>query len=237
MAGLFDHECAACAIRVVICDDHELIRQALRTVIDGEPDMEIIGEASDGNQAVALAIELRPDAIVMDIEMPGLSGIEATRRIKKALPDVTILVLTVHDSYEYVLRILEAGASAYLTKGIVSRDIPNVIRAAMNGESTLSEDILKQLINYALEFRSTGSSGSVPNLLTDRELELILMVAEGKSNKVIAKTLNLSENTVKKYMMSIFDKLGVHSRTAAVIAAQQVGLLTPTMQPTAPLVD
>ena len=139
-------------IRVLIADDHDLIRQALRTVIDEEPDMEVVGEASDGEQAVTKALELQPDAVLMDIQMPKLSGVEATERIKRQLPEVIVLVLTVHDSNEYILRILEAGASGYLTKGIISKDIPAAIRAAINGESILSEEILRKLLTYALRY-------------------------------------------------------------------------------------
>lgn len=216
-------------IRVLVCDDHDLIRQALRAVVNAEPDMEVVGEASDGDQAVALARELEPDAVVMDIEMPGASGVEATKRIKNFLPDTTILVLTVHDSNEYILRTLEAGATAYLTKGIISKEIPAAIRSAMSGESILSEQILRNLLNYALQFPDCDVNTHTNGELTEREIDVLRLTAKGCSNKTIGRTLNLSENTVKKYMMSIFDKLGVHSRTAAVITAQQTGLLSSDM--------
>jgi DNA-binding NarL/FixJ family response regulator len=212
-------------IRVVICDDHDLIRHALRNVINAEPDMEVTGEASDGEQAVAVVSRLRPDVVVMDIQMPGVSGIEATRRIKRLLPDVAILVLTVHDSKEYILRILEAGATGYLTKGIISKEVPAAIRAALSGESILSEQILKKLLDYALQFPNTNQADTRGTTLTERELDILTLAAKGLSNKTIASRLCLRENTVKKYMMSVFDKLGVHSRTAAVITAQQRGLL------------
>ncbi|MBN1629551.1 MAG: response regulator transcription factor [Thermoleophilia bacterium] len=211
-------------IRVLICDDHDLIRQALRSVISAEPDMDVIAEAADGEEAVALATDLQPDAVVMDIQMPKLSGIEATRRIKQNSPNASVLVLTVHDDNEYILRILEAGASGYLTKGIISQDIPIAIRSACNGESMLSEEILRKLLNYALQFPSSSPARIAKPDLTDREVELLSLAAKGYSNKSIANILNITENTVKKYMMTVFDKLGVHSRTAAVIAAQQLGL-------------
>lgn len=212
--------------RVLICDDHDLIRRALRTVINSEPDMQIVGEAPDGGQAVALARELRPDAVVMDIEMPELSGIEATRAIKELLPGATILVLTVHDDYEYILGVLEAGATGYLTKGIISNEIPSAIRGAMSGESILSDEILKKLLTYARQSRATDSPFPAVPDLTERELELLRLTAKGYSNKIISRELGLTENTVKKYMMSVFTKLGVRSRTAAVIRAQQIGLLS-----------
>lgn len=213
-------------IRVLIADDHDLIRQALRAVIDDEPDMQVIGEACDGEQAVALALELKPDAVVMDIQMPKLSGVEATGRIKERLPDVIILVLTVHDSNEYILRILEAGATGYLTKGIISKDIPAAIRAAISGESILSEEILRKLLTYALRYPTRQQALDSQTTLTERETEMLELVAQGASNKVIATQLNLSQNTVKKYMMGIFTKLGATSRTGAVITAQQIGLLS-----------
>ena len=159
--------------RVLIADDHDLIRQALRAVIDEEPDMQVVGEASDGEQAVTEALALQPDAVVMDIQMPKLSGIEATRRIKEQIPDVTVLVLTVHDSNEYILRILEAGASGYLTKGIISKDIPAAIRAAIGGESILSEEILRKLLNYALRFPTRSPEVDTDTTLTERETEIL----------------------------------------------------------------
>lgn len=213
-------------IRVLICDDHDLVRQALRGVISREPDMEIVGEAADGEEAVAQASRLRPDAVVMDIQLPRMSGIEATRRIKELLPEATVLVLTIHDSNEYILRILQAGATGYLTKGIIGREIPRAIRAAVSGESILSEEILRKLLAYALRFPIPVDSGDSDKRLSAREIEIIELAARGCSNKVIAHALNLSENTVKKYMASIFDKLGVRSRTAAVITAQQAGILS-----------
>lgn len=214
-------------IRVLIADDHDLIRQALRAVIDDEPDMQVVDEASDGEEAVAKALALLPDAVLMDIQMPKLSGVEATRRIKQQLPDVIVLVLTVHDSNEYILRILEAGASGYLTKGIISKDIPAAIRAAINGESILSEEIMRKLLTYALRYPTRQQvDEETPTTLTEREAEILELVAQGASNKVIASELNLSQNTVKKYMMGIFTKLGATSRTGAVINAQQIGLLS-----------
>lgn len=213
-------------IRVIVCDDHELIRKALRTVINSESDMEVVGEAVDGEDAVAKAAELQPDAVVMDIQMPKISGIEATRRIKEMLPNVIIIVLTIHDSNEYILRILEAGATGYLTKGIISSEIPNAIRMATSGGSILSEDILQKLLHYALRYPTKVGTVAVDIPLTERELEILELVAQGASNKIIAAHLLLAENTVKKYMMSIFTKLDARSRTAAVIAAQQMGLLS-----------
>lgn len=223
-----DEDHAKQKTRILVCDDHDLIRQALRAVINSEPDMQVAGEASDGEQAVAQALALRPDAVVMDIQMPGVSGIEATRRIKKLLPEVTILVLTVHDSNEHILSILGAGATGYLTKGVISKEIPIAIRAALCGESILSEEVLKKLLDYALRFPDEEVGKQLGGgTLTDREQEVLRLAAKGYSNKTIASKLMLSENTVKKYMVAVFEALGVHSRTAAVITAQRMGLIDP----------
>lgn len=210
---------------VLICDDHYLIRQALRQIIDRQPDMEVIGEAADGEEAVALACDLRPTAIMMDIEMPRLSGVEATQRIRRLLPEVIVVALTVHDSTEYLIGILEAGATGYITKSAMSADLPTVLRAAICGESILSNELLKKLIMYASQFLPTVNTTPIVSILTEKERHMLMMAGRGFSNKMIASSLDLTENTVKKYMKLLFDKLGVHSRTAAVTVAHKHGLL------------
>jgi DNA-binding NarL/FixJ family response regulator len=212
--------------RVLIADDHKFIRQALRSCLDKEQDMEVIGEATDGEQAVALAAELRPDVVIMDIEMPVLNGLEATRQIRKVSPDTIILVLTVHDDREYILHILEAGAAGYLTKRAMGKEIACAIRAVISGESILSEDIMKQLLAYALRYPTQPVVLDHGEKLTARETQVLELVAKGASNKAIAQTLNLSLNTVKKYLAGIFDKLQASSRTSAVINAQRAGLIS-----------
>ena len=212
--------------RVLIADDHKFIRQALRSCLDKEQDMEVIGEAADGEQAVRLSAQLRPDAIIMDIEMPVLNGLEATRQIRKVSPDTIILVLTVHDDREYILHILEAGAAGYLTKKAMGKEIACAIRAVIDGESILSQDIMKQLLTYAFRYPTQPVVLDHGEKLTAREIQVLELVAKGASNKTIAQTLNLSLNTVKKYMMGIFDKLQASSRTSAVINAQRAGLIS-----------
>lgn len=213
-------------IRVLIADDHKFIRQALRSCLDKEQDMEVIGEATDGEQAVRLSAQLRPDAIIMDIEMPVLNGLEATRQIRKVSPDTIILVLTVHDDREYILQILEAGAAGYLTKKAMGKEIACAIRAVIGGESILSQDIMKQLLTYASRYLAQPVVLDHGEKLTAREIQVLELVAKGASNKAIAQTLDLSLNTVKKYLMGIFDKLQASSRTSAVINAQRAGLIS-----------
>lgn len=212
-------------IRVLICDDHELIRHALRDVISREPDMVVCGQASNGEEVIALADDLRPDALIMDIEMPRLSGIEATRRIKRSLPQAKILALTIHDDSEYILQILEAGATSYLTKGIITKEIPNAIRAIISGEAILSNTVLDKLLKHVDHFYTAPNIDGGPVVLTDREKQILALVARGYTNKSVGNDLDLTENTVKKYMTVIFEKLGVHSRVGAVLTAQQSGLL------------
>lgn len=212
-------------IRVLVCDDHELVREALRAIISREPDMEVVGEACDGVQAVDLAAELRPDAIIMDIQMPRVSGVVAAQRISGLLPEATILVLTVHDDIEYILRMLQVGVTSYLTKEVLSRHIPVAIRAARHGESLISEDMLKKLLVRALRPGSEDEGSAIRDRLTERETAVLELAAKGYSNKSIAGQLGITENTVKKYMKEVFDKLNVYSRTAAVITAQQKGVI------------
>jgi DNA-binding NarL/FixJ family response regulator len=213
-------------IRVLVCDDHDLIRHALRSVFQDESDMEVVGEAADGEEAVELVSILRPDAVIMDISMPKLSGIEATERIKRTFPDTVVLVLTIHETSEFIFRILEAGANGYITKGIITRGMPNIIRSAVGGESILSEDVLKRLLEYASRtHREANVSENLAYILTPREVAMLRLVAQGETNKGVGRCLSLSENTIKKCMMGIFAKLGVNSRASAVMAARNAGLL------------
>jgi len=211
-------------LRVLIADDHPLVREALRQALDGEEDMEVVAEAADGEEAVKLASELRPDAAVMDIVMPRLNGIEATRKIKQTAPDMAILILTAYDDDEYVLGLLEAGAAGYLLKSARGRDLAGAIRAIKSGESVLHPKIIAKLLKRAMVAPTEEHKTS--DLLSERESEILKLVALGMSNKEIADKLFLSERTIKGHLTNIFNKLNVASRSEAIVKGLQWGLVT-----------
>jgi len=211
-------------LRVLIADDHPLVREALRQALDGEEDMEVVAEAADGEEAVKLASELRPDAAVMDIVMPRLNGIEATRKIKQTAPDIAILILTAYDDDEYVLGLLEAGAAGYLLKSARGRDLAGAIRAIKSGESVLHPKIIAKLLKRAMV--ALAEEHKTSDLLSERESEILKLVALGMSNKEIADKLFLSERTIKGHLTNIFNKLNVASRSEAIVKGLQWGLVT-----------
>jgi len=214
------------AIRIVLADDHPLIRQALRHVLERESDFEIMAEASDGEEAVKLATELAPNVVIMDISMPKLNGLEATRQIKAQCPSIVVLVLTVHDDSEHILGILEAGAAGYLTKSIFGDEVIHAVRALLAGETVLSTSVSQQVIRYALKHVKKPVQLDTGEKITGRELEVLRLAARGLSNKDIAIELELSLRTVKSHLAEIFGKLHVGSRTEAVIVALRAGILT-----------
>lgn len=215
--------------RIMLADDHPLLRQALRNVLEKQHDCEVIAEASDGEEAVKLAIELTPDIVIMDISMPNLNGLEATRQIKANCPTIGILVLTVHNDSEYVLSILQAGASGYLTKSVYGDEVITAVRALVCGETILSPSVSKQILKYAFQHIAKPAkplSLDVGDKLTARELEVLRLMAKGISNKDIALRLGLSLRTVKGYLTDLFLKLQVASRTEAAIVSLRKGILT-----------
>jgi len=211
-------------LTVLIADDHPLVREALRQALDSEDDMEIVGEAAEGEEAVKLASELKPDVAVMDIIMPKLNGIEATRRIKEIAPDIAILILTAYDDDEYVLGLLDAGAAGYLLKSARGRDLVGAIRAIRSGESVLHPKIIAKLLKRATMTPAREHKAS--DLLTERESEILNLVTSGMSNKEIAEKLFLSQRTVKAHLTNIFNKLNVASRSEAIVKGLQWGLVT-----------
>jgi len=211
-------------LRVLIADDHPLVREALHQALDGEEDMEVVAEAGDGEEAVNLATELKPDVVVMDIVMPGLNGIEATRRLKQIAPDIAILILTAYDDDEYVLGLLDAGAAGYLLKSARGRDLAGAIRAIRSGESVLHPNIIAKLLKRATV--APAKEHKSRELLSARESEVLRMVALGMSNKEIADTLSLSQRTIKAHLTNTFNKLNVASRSEAIVKGLQWGLVT-----------
>ncbi len=213
-------------ITIMLADDHPLLRQALRSVLEKQSDFEIIAEASDGEEAVRLAVELVPNVVIMDIGMPKLNGLEATRQIKAKCPSIAILVLTVHDDSEHILSILEAGASGYLTKSVFGKEVIHAVCGVMDGGTILSASISQQIIKHALRHITKPLPLDGGEKITCRELEILRLAASGIGNKDIAQNLDLSERTVKGYLAGVFSKLNVSSRTEAVISALRAGFFT-----------
>jgi len=211
-------------LTVLIADDHPLVREALHRALEGEEDIEVVAEASDGEEAVKFASELKPDVAVMDIVMPKLNGIEATRKIKEIAPDTAILILTAYDDDEYVLGLLDAGAAGYLLKSARGRDLVGAIRAIRSGESVLHPKIIAKLLKRATIAPAWEHKAS--ELLSERESEVLKLVTSGMSNKEIAEKLFLSQRTIKAHLTNIFNKLNVASRSEAIVKGLQWGLVT-----------
>jgi DNA-binding NarL/FixJ family response regulator len=215
------------SLRVVICDDHALFRRGLEMVLENEPDIEVVGEATDGIQAVEKAQELMPDVILMDVRMPKRSGIEATQQIKELLPHVKILVLTISDDEADLYDSIKAGAAGYLLKEISTDEVADAIRSVWAGHSRISPAMASKLLTefQAMTKRADDRQQIAPPRLTDRELEVLRLVAKGLNNRDIAKNLYISENTVKNHIRNILEKLQLHSRMEAVIYAVREKIL------------
>jgi DNA-binding NarL/FixJ family response regulator len=213
-------------INIVVVDDHPLIRSSLMNILNQQSDFAVIGEAEDGEQAIAVVDEIKPDIVIMDISLPKLNGLEATRVIKKKHPGVAVLALTVHSDDEHVLSILEAGADGYLTKSVFSDEIVQAIRGVFAGEVVLSKSIAGVLLEQANRYPRRSVALDSVERLTPRELAIIKLVALGLSNKEIAEEQQLNIRTVKGYLSTIFAKLGVTSRTEAVTYGIRNGFIT-----------
>ncbi len=211
------------SIRVIIADDHAVLRDGTRELLQREDDIEVVGEAGDGEAAVALVEDVRPDVAILDIAMPGLNGVEATARIKSAHPEVAVLVLTVHDEDAYVFAILEAGAAGYLLKNVRGAELVEAVRAVMAGESVLHPTIMRKVLGrFRGEQKGTGDQAR----LTTRELEVLRLAASGRSNKQIGSELGLSPRTVQVHLSGVLSKFGVASRTEAVIEGLKRGWIS-----------
>ncbi len=213
-------------LRVLLADDHNLIRAGLRLVISQEPDFQVVGEADNGRRAVEMAKELKPDVVVMDIGMPDLNGIEACRQVLAEVPDIHVVMLSMHSDEGYVLRALKAGARAYLLKDYAEADLARAIRAAANGKSFFSPAVAKLLLDdYIRKLERTGAEDSY-ELLTPREREILQLVAEGKSSKDIANLLTLSVYTVETHRANILQKLNLKSVAELILYAVRKGIIS-----------
>ncbi|MFC1913599.1 response regulator [Chloroflexota bacterium] len=213
-------------ISILIADDHPLIREALRHVLEEQVDFKIVGEAGNGSEAIELATKLEPDVVIMDIGMPKLNGVEATRQIKAKCPTTEILVLTIHEEKDHIFDILECGAAGYLTKKIFGQEMIHAIRGVVAGEAVLDKAVAKELVNRALRSTVKPVVLDTGEKLTTREIDIIRYLAKGMSNKEIAAKMDISVPTVKTYMANIFSKLGTNSRWQTVISGLRNGLIS-----------
>jgi DNA-binding NarL/FixJ family response regulator len=214
---------AADEIRVLIADDHPVFRYGMKALLQSVPGVEVVGEATTGEETIARAGELEPDVILMDIKMPGTSGIEATRRIVRAHPEMSVLVVTMLEEDDAVFAAMRAGARGYLVKGADQDEVLRSIRAVASGEAIFGQAIAQRLMRFFAAPREAAAVQAFPDL-TDREAEVLLLMAEGRSNAQIAQRLSLSEKTVRNHISNIFSKLQVADRAEAIVRAREAGL-------------
>jgi two-component system response regulator NreC len=213
---------------VLLVDDHAIVRAGLRMILAAEPDMTMVGEAADGESALRMTEETHPDVVVMDISMPGMSGLEGIRRLKESVPDTQVVVLTMHEDQRYFFQALEAGASGYVIKGAAPIELLTAIRAVRKGQAYFCPSLAKQMLNDYLRRADAGSEKEKDALgkLSDREKEVLKYIAEGKTGREIAAILYLSPNTVERHRANIMDKLGLHNRAELIKFAIRKGLVT-----------
>ena len=210
-------------IHVLIADDHPLYREGMRKMLSVAPDIEIVGEAASGEEAIDQALSLQPDVILMDLKMPGLNGIEATRRILYASPRIGVLVITMFETDETVFAAMRAGARGYLLKDADQEEVLRAVKAVSRGEAIFSPAIAERLIHYFAILKPAGGDQAFPEL-TDREREILHLIAQGHSNSDIAERLVLSIKTIQNHVSNIFSKLQVADRAQAIIRARDAGL-------------
>ncbi len=209
-------------VRVLIADDHPIVRQGLATVLGMEEDVEVVGQASNGIEAVSQARALHPHVVLMDLKMPEMDGVEATQQLKEEAPEIAVIVLTTYDSDDYIFRGLEAGARSYLLKDATPDTFVEAIRAARRGESIIEPKVASRLLERLSQLSRAATS---EELLSPREVEVLQLMATGAANKEIASQLFIGESTVKTHIIHIFNKLGVKDRTGAVATAASKGII------------
>jgi two-component system, NarL family, response regulator YdfI len=209
-------------IRILVADDHLIIRQGLRLILETQAGFELVGEASDGAEAVHLCAELNPDVVLMDLRMPGMDGLSAIELLRTQQPGIAVVILTTFNEDDLMMRGLRLGAKGYLLKDTDRETLFNTIRAASRGETLLRPEIMARVLAQG---NATGHVASTPLELTERELEVLRGVAQGERSKEIAFRLGITERTVKAHLASIYNRLGVDSRAAAIAVAAQKGLL------------
>jgi NarL family two-component system response regulator LiaR len=212
-------------IRILLADDHVIVREGTRELLRHESDIEVVGEAGDGEQAIELATKLRPDVVLMDIAMPKLNGIEATKQIKALCPGIAVLILTAYDNDQYIFALLEAGAAGYLLKNVRGSDLIDAVRAVHAGESVLDPVVTRKVMDRFKASHADLADERAAEPLTERELEVLRLAGKGMTNKEIAEGLCLSVRTVQAHLGNIFTKLGVGSRTEAILHGLRRGWL------------
>jgi len=212
-------------IRVLLADDHAVLREGMRNLLEREKDLEVVGEASDGEEAIELVSKLKPAVVLMDIVMPKLSGIEATRQIKQLSPATIVLILIAYSDIHYILGLLEAGASGYLIKSARGNEIIGAIRAVCSGESVLDPVVTRKLLERVVGTATVADNAKARGTLSQREVEILRLASKGMSNKDIANVLFLSVRTVKAHLTNIFNKMGVGCRTDAIVKGLREGYI------------
>lgn len=214
-------------MRMLIADDHAVVRAGIRMLVSAHSDIDVIGEARDGAEAVAMAVELRPDVVVMDVAMAGLSGLEATRQLRQSLPDTKVLMLTMHADEDYFFEAVRSGASGYILKEAAPSEVVEAIRTVARGGVSFDSSLARKLLDDYLRRVDAGEEGESFRRLTDREREVLRLTADGRSAREIGDLLVLSPKTVERHRTNLMDKLNLHNRAELIRYAVRKGLVSP----------
>jgi DNA-binding NarL/FixJ family response regulator len=212
-------------IKILVVDDHEVVRDGISVMMGRQQDFAVVGEASNGLEAVAKAQDLHPDIVLMDLRMPQLNGVEVMRRIRAENSEIKFIVLTTYDSDEYIFDAIEAGAKGYLLKDASREELFQAVRAVYRGESLIEPGVAAKILDRLAQLSRRSNQPSIAELLSDRETEVLQLMASGSPNKAIATALSISESTVKTHVANIFQKLEVNQRTEAVTKAMSLGII------------